>query len=341
MPAGWWSADGGSAVVGGGEQPGLNSPTLAGHDVRRVVTDTCPGDAPFEDAGRTAADLTTALGSVVGLEVSGPTDVILGGHPARKLGLTFSPEFAASCGGPEGRLLWENADGSHFLLLKDGTATVYVVAVAGERLVLTTRQRGASAKELAELDAIVASIHIAKGVSFSFGAPAGGWERVGDISLNRSIQGPQGAEAIVYWTSFVDGLYADPCGALAGLSADASIADVASAVATTPGIEVLSGPSDVTIDGRRAKQVVVVVREDVGCDPGYFYTWAPFQFGNVWVDTMAGDTIRVWIVDVDGTILFIAGATHKETLPGVDLTQAQRSLLDLRIKQTVDSIRFE
>ena len=62
------------------------------------------------------------------------------------------------------------------------------------------------------------------GVEFSFRVPStahwvgGGWERFssistdgGPVSLNKSIMGPQGAEAMIYWTSFPDGDYADPC----------------------------------------------------------------------------------------------------------------------------------
>jgi hypothetical protein len=57
-------------------------------------------------------------------------------------------------------------------------------------------------------------------VTFSFRVPKTvGWERFrslstdksagGPISINKSIVGPQGAEAIIYWTSFPDGDYAD------------------------------------------------------------------------------------------------------------------------------------
>ena len=43
-----------------------------------------------------------------------------------------------------------------------------------------------------------------------------------------------------------------------------------------------------------------------------------------------GDTIRVWIVDMEGTRLFIAGLTHDDAGPE----------LDEQIHTIVDSIRF-
>ena len=52
-------------------------------------------------------------------------------------------------------------------------------------------------------------VNTADGVPFSFRASAHGWERFGDISLNKSERGPQGAEAMIYWSSFPDGDYAD------------------------------------------------------------------------------------------------------------------------------------
>ncbi len=48
------------------------------------------------------------------------------------------------------------------------------------------------------------------GVPFSFRVPTRGWEAFGDISINKSIVGPQGAEAIIYWTT-IPGDYANPC----------------------------------------------------------------------------------------------------------------------------------
>jgi hypothetical protein len=74
----------------------------------------------------------------------------------------------------------------------------------------------------------------------------------------------------------------------------------------------------------------LAVRKNVGCDPGFFYTWRDVNGGALWTTTGVGATIRVWIVDVDGTRLFIGAAT----------TQEASSDLDQEIQQIVGSIRF-
>jgi hypothetical protein len=166
-------------------------------------------------------------------------------------------------------------------------------------------------------------------------------------SVNSSVMGPQSAEAIIYWTSFPDGEYADPCANLLSPPVPQSAADLAAAVAAAPGTELVTGPSDVTVGGRPAKHVVLTVREDLGCDPGFFYTWQAGLGGANWLSTDVGDTIRVWIVDVDGTLLFI----EAETVRDLESRESRTFLKDLeavgvdgfperQINQIVDSIRF-
>jgi hypothetical protein len=168
------------------------------------------------------------------------------------------------------------------------------------------------------------------GVPLSFRVPEGGWERMGNISINKSIVGPQGAEAIIFWTAFPDGTRAEPCGNLR-VRPLAHLSDLVAAVSTAPGTVLVQGPSDVTLGGRAAKHVVLTVRNDEGCEPGYFFTWHAPLGGALWMTTNVGDTIRVWIVDVGGTRLFIGAETTE---------QADRDL-EQEIHQIVGSIRFE
>jgi hypothetical protein len=178
-----------------------------------------------------------------------------------------------------------------------------------------------------------------EGVRFSFRVP-GGWGRfssiatdkspAGPISLNKSIVGSQAAEAIIYWTSFPDGDYADPCARLLGRPVGRSAAALAAGVSKAPGTKLLKGPSDVTLGGRPAKHVLLTVRKDVGCDPGFFYTWKDVYGGALWHTTDVGDTIRVWIVPVGDTRLFIAAATNEDA----------DARLKREVKQIVESIRF-
>lgn len=134
----------------------------------------------------------------------------------------------------------------------------------------------------------------------------------GPISLNKSSGGAQSAEGIIYWTSFPDGDYADPCARLLDRSVGRSAAALATAVATAPGTKLVMGPSDVSLGGHPAKFVWLKVRKQIGCEPGFFYKWEDAQGGMLWPRTPAGSTIRVWILDVDGTRLFIAAATSKQ-----------------------------
>jgi hypothetical protein len=140
----------------------------------------------------------------------------------------------------------------------------------------------------------------------------------GPISLNRSMTGPQGAEAMIYWSSFPDGDYGEPCARLLHRSIGRSAAKLAAAVANARGTKLLEGPSNVALGGHPAKHVAITVRGMVGCDPGFFYGWHEVRGGAQWDTTRVGDTIRVWIVKVEGRLLFIAGATTRRATPWLE-----------------------
>src|SRR3990172_9192188 len=165
MPAGWSSAEAGAAVWKpeyGWHYSDGGRPSLGVHEVTGVATDICgPGQARdrFLAIGPTAEDLVTAFANLADLRVSGPIDAMLGGYPARQVVLTLSPDFDALCGG-DGRWLWEDASGSRLALLNFGVLTVYIVDVDGDRVVIARNGRGTSARDIAPLAAIVASIEI-------------------------------------------------------------------------------------------------------------------------------------------------------------------------------------
>jgi len=171
----------------------------------------------------------------------------------------------------------------------------------------------------------------AGGVPLSFSAPRLGWERHDRFSMNRSLFGPQGAEAVIFWTSFPDGGLAHPCARVLAPSVEPTPADLAAAVARAPGTELVSGPSDVTVDGRPAKRVVLSVRENVGCSPGFFYAWDEMNGGALWGRHTRADTIRIWIVDVAGTPVFIEAETTDQATPD----------LEREVRQIVGTTRFE
>jgi hypothetical protein len=124
--------------------------------------------------------------------------------------------------------------------------------------------------------------------------------------------------------------YADPCARVLSRSVGRSTADLAAAVSAASGTALVKGPLSVTLGGRPAKHVVLTVRKNVGCDPGFFYTWQDRGSGALWPTTSVGDTIRVWIVNVDRTRLFIAAAT----------TVQANAPLKKEAQGIVESIRF-
>jgi hypothetical protein len=163
-PAGWLAGDYGES--GGGRmitryptQRGGPTLLLGIHHVSHVVANVCADEFDIEwiKVGPMVQDLTTALADQVGTRISGPTDVMVGGYPAKK----FVLAVATPCPGPEGHLIW--ADGATtygYWLLEDGTGTVYVVDMDDERVVIATVDRGSSAQDIEELEAIIASIEI-------------------------------------------------------------------------------------------------------------------------------------------------------------------------------------
>lgn len=173
-------------------------------------------------------------------------------------------------------------------------------------------------------------------VRLSIRIPSGGWERFGNVSLNKSTTGPQGAEGIIYWTSYPDGVNTDWCRRLPNLGRTSSTAELATKLSRSPGTELVDRPSSVMLGGRRATLLVLSVRETRGCDPGYFHSWRDAMGGALWPKTTRGDTIRIWLVNVDGVRLFIAGETHKFALPHRQVG----SKITTEIQQIVNSIRF-
>jgi hypothetical protein len=182
------------------------------------------------------------------------------------------------------------------------------------------------------------------GILFSFDMP-GDWESPGSWDghgsdfpnyISRSVVGGQAAEGQVFWSGYpVTGPYAMACAYLRNLDPDATVAAFTEAVATVPGTDVISR-TDLSVGGRPATKVVFIVRDDVGCDPGFFFTYANTNWGALWPETRPGDTVRVWIVDagrrptIGWQLLVIEGKTRSDD-----------STLEEEINAIVESIRFD
>jgi hypothetical protein len=178
------------------------------------------------------------------------------------------------------------------------------------------------------------------GIAFSLDFTTSGWSSSGvavapdGVNITKGLPPDKNAAWLLSWS--IDGVYADPCGHVPSPTLSPSAADLASAVATLPGAELVSGPTDVTLDGRVATFVSISIPEDVACPPRSFLLWwddadcdaeGPCER---WV-TGLGETQYVWIFEIDGQHVWIEAETYKDASPA----------LVQEVQQIVESIRFE
>lgn len=170
------------------------------------------------------------------------------------------------------------------------------------------------------------------GVRLSLDVATSGWTSNGSWGIDKGKLGPTGAGFILWPDAIPDRVYSDPCGHVEGPPAGPAAADLAAAVAALPGSVLVSGPSDISVGGYPAKLVVITIPEDAPCrgGEGGFYLWggpkADYRYA-----TELGVTMRTWIIDVDGTLVWIDGETYKGAGPEVGA----------ELEQIVNSIQFE
>jgi hypothetical protein len=128
--------------------------------VSEISSEPCVGPSGLA-VGPSVDDLVSALLGQPLTETSGPIDTTLGGIPAKRIDMTVPDDVdTAGCNVPGGLQIWYRglAD-NYFVLLEDGTASVYILDINGERQVFLTQVRaGTSTEDIAELQAIVDSI---------------------------------------------------------------------------------------------------------------------------------------------------------------------------------------
>jgi hypothetical protein len=230
-----------------------------------------------------------------------------------------------------------------------------VIAVAvTAAVVLAAASAFAAVRELLDVGPTAAGriTRTVDGVRFSLTVPARRWgngpvESVGGTLrthsslLSKDVYGSQGAEAVLFWTALPDGGEAAPCTKLFADGLTGSSASLAATMAKAPGITVVNGARRVTVGGRPATHVALRVRRDRGCDPGYFFTWPAECWGGCWVQTDTGDSIDLWVVDVNGKRLVFVGETKPYRNP--DATPARRkewAAIKAEIPGMIQSIQF-
>lgn len=140
--------------------------------VSHVYADICDWEETMVDVGGTVGfslptvdQLTNALVAQKGRVASAPTDVMLGGFPAKRIELTVPADLdMATCDGGIIRF-WPDTGGNESGGLccapAGSTDVVYVVDVDGNTFAVVAQHTAtSSAQDRAELDAIVASIRI-------------------------------------------------------------------------------------------------------------------------------------------------------------------------------------
>ena len=184
-------------------------------------------------------------------------------------------------------------------------------------------------------------------VSYSFAVPTSSW--LSDRQLVGLSAGGHSADAeasvwffdnYAFWEGdgqlpMIPAVLDDPCvhDSLQSQSFEASLDGQAQAIASIPGTELVSGPSDVTVDSRPGQEVTITIPYDAGCVRQEFWllfnqSEAPGVFYPNWL----GETLHVWLIDVDGEIFNI----WTQVRPGA--ASADR---EAEIQQIVDSVQFE
>jgi len=143
-------------------QTGATGVALASWLITHVYADSCQWQGTLREAGSRQL-LATGLAEQTGHTTSGPTDVTLGGHTASRLVLSVAADFDRSTCQSSVLRLWPDPgpdeNGGH-RIYPGQTTTVYAIEDSGKAMVVfTVSNDGSAAGDVAELQAILDSIH--------------------------------------------------------------------------------------------------------------------------------------------------------------------------------------
>jgi hypothetical protein len=166
-------------------------------------------------------------------------------------------------------------------------------------------------------------------VSFTVEIATPGWSGDGEVFIGKGTEGEPTGSSVLFWPEDPEFVYVDSCGEKAAAPVGPDAADIAAAIAGMSQLELVSGPTSMTLDGNPAQHVVVRVPDQIPCAANDFYLW-----GNSTVSryaTTADSTYWVWIIDVDDTRIQIDAESYAGAAPNVGE----------ELKAIVESIRFE
>jgi hypothetical protein len=172
---------------------------------------------------------------------------------------------------------------------------------------------------------------VREGVDLSIAITGPGWSAGQGYFIDKGAGFNAAASALLFWPTTPDNIYSNPCAETPMSPAPATTAaGLAAAVTKVPGTTVVSGPTDVTVGGSPGKHVVIRIPDTLPCAPEAFHLWYDAATVNGRYAQAAGETVYVWIIDHDGTLVWIDGETYK----GADPARARE------LQQIVDSIQF-
>jgi hypothetical protein len=163
VPPGW-ASNGGMDIRKHLEEPNELALFVFRSDIE-VFADACQSAGTEEPVGPTAADLLAALRAQENSEISDPVDATLGGLTGIRLEISPPAGLDISACSIGSLQIWVDGSGDGYLSgvgsAGNPAATVYIADTPGGRLALTPHHEpGATAADIAELDAMVASIEV-------------------------------------------------------------------------------------------------------------------------------------------------------------------------------------
>ena len=238
---------------------------------------------------------------------------------------------------------WRSTPMNRITTVAVGAAAVLVLAVVAYQFLPTssvgppgpsptpTQDARPAVPSAGPLDPAARHFARIEGVGFTFEVPEG-WTSNGDFGIDHEGGfGPDG-RAFIFWDEDADAVFADSCQKQLAEPVGPLAADLAAAIAEMPQIELIEGPTAVTVGGQPGQRVVIKIPDELPCAPEEFYLWGDEDSpGKARYATSTGMTIYVWLIDVDGARVQIDGETFEGAgpEPGNEL------------QAIIDSIEFE
>lgn len=159
VPAGWANRIGFITKHAGETDEVMFTPWIVTH----IYANACQWEGTLFEVGSSTDDMAAALAAQGTREVSGPTDVTLGGYPAKRIELSVPADLDVATCDNGGMMSWPASatDETTGWTPRPGqTDVVYIIDVDGARVLIgTTIGPDASDQDVMELEGVIASIH--------------------------------------------------------------------------------------------------------------------------------------------------------------------------------------